>query len=61
MKEYKVVTQSNQLISARFDASKLERTVNAYASEGWILKGFATAPIPGREEIVFIFERDKAT
>ena len=61
MKEYKVVTQANQLISARFDANKLERTVNAYAAEGWILKGVATAPIPGREENVFIFERDKVT
>ncbi len=59
MKEYKVVTQANQLISARFDATKLERTVNAYAAEGWILKAVATAPIPGREEMVFIFERDK--
>jgi hypothetical protein len=35
--------------------------LNAYAKQGWVLKGVATASVPGfggnREEIVIIMER----
>ncbi len=63
MKEYKVLTQKDKFFSGKFDPEKLETAINAYASEGWVLKEVATADIPSisgaRQEIVVIFERDK--
>lgn len=41
---------------------KVEEALNAYAGEGWVLKGVATATFPtltgGREELVIFLERE---
>jgi hypothetical protein len=60
-REYKVLTQKDKWFSGKFDPEKLESALNSYAKQGWVLKGVATASIPGlsgqREEIVIIMER----
>ena len=60
-KEYKVVTQKDKWFSGKFDPEKVEGALNAYAKQGWSLKGVATASVPGfggqRDEIVIIMER----
>lgn len=59
--EYKVITQKDKWFSGKFDPEKVEGALNAYAKQGWSLKGVATASVPGfggqREEIVIIMER----
>lgn len=63
MKEYKVMSQKDKWFSRKFDPEALENGLNAYASEGWVVKSIATAKIPGitgeREEMIVVFERDK--
>lgn len=60
-REYKVITQKDKWFSGKFDPEKVEGALNAYAKQGWVLKGVATASVPGfggqREEIVIILER----
>ena len=60
-REYKVVTQKDKWFSGKFDPEKVEGALNAYAKQGWTLKGVATASVPGfggqRDEIVIIMER----
>ena len=60
-REYKVVTQKDKWFSGKFDPEKVEGALNAYAKQGWSLKGVATAAVPGfggpRDEIVIIMER----
>jgi Domain of unknown function (DUF4177) len=60
-REYKVVTQKDKWFSGKFDPDKVEGALNAYAKQGWVLKGVATASVPGfggqRDEIVIIMER----
>jgi hypothetical protein len=60
-KQYKVLTQKDKWFSGKFDPEKLEQALNSYASQGWRLRGVATASIPGlggaREEMVFVMER----
>jgi len=61
-KEYKVLTQKDKWFSGKFNPLLLEQALNAYAKEGWILVGCATADIAGfgatRQEFVAILERD---
>ena len=64
MKEYKVLTQKDKWFSGKFDPSKLEEALNAYAEQGWRVVTSATAEFPGliggkREELVVILEREK--
>jgi len=64
MKEYKVLTQKDKWFSGKFDPTKLEQAINAYASQGWQVAATATAAIPGflsttREEMIIILEREK--
>lgn len=60
-REYKVVTQKDKWFSGKFDPEKVEGALNAYAKQGWTLKGVAAASVPGfggqRDEIVIIMER----
>ncbi len=60
-REYKVVTQKDKWFSGKFDPEKVEGALNSYASQGWSLKGVATASVHGlggqRDEIVIIMER----
>jgi phage FluMu protein Com len=60
-REYKVITQKDKWFSGKFDPEKVEGVLNSYAKQGWVMKGIATASIPGfggqREEIVIIMER----
>ncbi len=63
MKEYKVLTQKDKWFNGKFDPQLLENALNAYAKQGWEVKGVTTAEIPGffnstREECIIILERD---
>ena len=63
LKEYKVLTQKDRWFAGKFDPEKVEAAINAYAGEGWVFKGVATASIPHltgtRDEMIIIMERDK--
>ena len=60
--EYKVLTSKDKSFTGKFDAEKLEETLNAHAREGWhviaavsgSIHGVASA---GREELLIILER----
>jgi Domain of unknown function (DUF4177) len=60
-REYKVITQKDKWFSGKFDPEKVEGVLNSYAKQGWVMKGVATASVPGfggqRDEIVIIMER----
>ena len=62
VKEYKVLTQKDKWFSGKFDPSKLEQALNAYAQQGWTLVTCAAADIAGfgttRQEFVAVLERD---
>jgi Domain of unknown function (DUF4177) len=57
-REYKVITQKDKWFSGEFDPEKVEGVLNSYAKQGWVMKGVATASVPGfggqRDEIVII-------
>jgi hypothetical protein len=59
--EYKVLTQKDKWFSGKFDPSKLEEAMNAYAAQGWRIIAVTTASIPGfggnREELIVVLER----
>ena len=60
-RQYKVLTQKDKWFTQKFDPEKLEQALNAYADQGWVLKGVTTADIPGfggnRNELVVVLER----
>ncbi len=62
IKEYKVLTQKDKWFSGKFDPSKLESALNAYAEQGWRVVTSA-AEFYGfggkREELVIVLEREK--
>lgn len=59
--EYKILTQKDKWFSGKFDPEKLEQALNAYAKQGWRMRGMATASVPGfgsnRDELIFVLER----
>ena len=63
MKEYKIMSQKDKLLSGKFDPELLEKAINAYAEQGWNVVSMATASVPGftgpRDEMIVLFERDK--
>lgn len=63
--EYKVLTQKDKWFSGKFDPELLEMAINAYAKEGWTVRGITTATFPGlmgagREEIIVLLERSQS-
>ncbi len=62
--EYKVLTQKDKWLSAKFDPEKLEGAMNAYGSQGWRVRSGDTATFSSlmsrREELVVILERSDA-
>ena len=60
-RQYKVLTQKDKWFSGKFDPERLEQAVNAYAGQGWTVKGITTASIPGfggnRDELIVLMER----
>ena len=58
---YKVLTQKDKWFTGKFDPEMLENAVNAYADQGWRVRGVATASIPGfggsRDELIVLMER----
>jgi len=63
MKEYKVLTQKDRFFGGKFNPEKLEKALNAYSEEGWVVIAIATASIPtltrSREELIIVLERVK--
>lgn len=64
MKTYKVLTQDDKWFSGKFDPSKLEAALNAYAAEGWRVVTSATGEVFGvlqrrRVELIIVLEREK--
>ena len=61
-KEYKVLTQKDKWFTGKFDPERLEKAMNSYAEQGWVVKAAFSASIPGvmgnREEAIIILERD---
>lgn len=60
--EYKVLTQKDKWFSGKFDPERLEQALNAYAKQGWRMRGMASAAFPGmlggqRDELIFVLER----
>lgn len=63
MKEYMVLTQKDRYFGGKFNPEKVQDALNSFANQGWVLAEAVTASFPsfggGREELVFILERDK--
>lgn len=62
-KEYKVLSQKDKWFSGKFDPSRLEEALNAYAKQGWQVVSCASADINtllggARQEMVIILERN---
>ncbi len=61
MYEYKILTQKDKWFTGKFDPQTLEKAINAYAQNGWRVKGVSTAEIASgvgnREEMIVILER----
>ena len=60
--EYKVFTQKDRMLGGKFDPEAIEAALNAYAAEGWVLKGVASASFHSlrggaRDELILILER----
>ncbi len=60
--EYKVLTQKDKWFSGKFDPERLEQALNAYAKQGWRVRGVTSASIPGlmggnRDELIVVMER----
>ena len=59
--EYKILTQKDKWFSGKFDPETLEQALNAYSTQGWRMRGMATASVPGfggnRDELIFVLER----
>jgi hypothetical protein len=60
-RQYKVLTQKDKWFSGKFDPEKLEQAINAYAGQGWAVRGITTASMPGfggnRDEMIVLLER----
>jgi hypothetical protein len=60
-RQYKVLTHKDMGIAARFDAAKVEETLNRLARRGWTLRSAVTLNLPGHagahDELVVILER----
>jgi len=63
MKEYKVLTQKDKWFSGKFNPETLEKALNSYSQQGWVLVTSASADIPAmfgsnaRQELILILER----
>lgn len=62
MKEYKILTQKDGYFTGKFNPENLEKAINAYAKDGWVVKSACTADIASgmsnREEMIIILERE---
>lgn len=65
-KEYKVIGQEDKFLNGgRFDKTSLEKMLNSYAEEGWMVKEISTSKTFGiffgtpRDEMIIILERNK--
>ena len=56
-----MITRKDKWFSGKFDPEKVEGALNAYARQGWVLKGVASASVPGfgsqRDELVIIMKQ----
>ncbi len=62
MKEYKVLSQTDNFFGGKFDQEKLEGALNAYAKQGWCVITTASAEFRSfagnREQLFIILERE---
>ncbi len=60
--EYKILTQKDRFFAGKFDPQKLERAINAYVQEGWLVASMAAASFPSltgkREELIVLLQRE---
>lgn len=61
-KEYKLLTPRDRCFEGKFELSRLEEALNAYARQGWIVRSMVTPLVPGftggpKEELVVLLER----
>jgi hypothetical protein len=60
-RQYKVLMQEDKGFTDKFDPEEMEQAVNAYAGQGWIVKGITTASIPwfdgNRDKWIVLMER----
>ena len=64
MKEYKVVSQNDSVFSGKFSPESLEKLLNKFGNEGWVLVTTIRSTFPSmlggvREAVSIILEREK--
>ena len=61
MKEYKVLTQKDRFFRGNYDPEKLEKALNSYANEGWVVVSIVTGNFPSltSAEMIIVMEREK--
>lgn len=59
--QYKVITQKDRFFSSKFDPAVIEKALNEYAQEGWVLKQAVTADFGSagmsRNELILFMEK----
>lgn len=59
--QYKVITQKDRFFSTKFNPALIERALNEYAQDGWILKEAVTADFAAlggsRNELIIFMEK----
>lgn len=61
--EYRVVSLRQTLIGDRINTDEMERTLNGFAQQGWMVKSITPAEVKGRvgpggtSGLVVVFER----
>ena len=62
VKEYKLLTPKDKVFENKFDLTRLEEVINAFALNGWTVRSMTTAQVTAfsggmREELLVLLER----
>lgn len=59
--QYKIITQKDRFFSSKFNPALIERALNEYAQEGWVLKNAVSADFGSvgmsRNELIIFLEK----
>ena len=59
--QYKIITQKDRFFSSKFNHALIERALNEYAQEGWVLKNAVSADFGSvgmsRNELIIFLEK----